>query len=438
MMKHFARKAAALGCAAALSVGLMTGCAGGTGADKGVDPATVKDGKISGEISFQTWSLKNDKFTPYFTELIRNFEKKYPDVKVKWMDQPGDGYEDKLLQQANSDELPDVVNVPPEYALSLARAGKLLDLKKADEKALGDYVKGGTQAYQFHGLEGTYAYPWYLGVSFNYWNTDALKAAGLDPNNPPTTEEAYEKAAAQAADKKIALLNTVPNVGFFASRGIKIFDESKREFVFDNPEAQKLVEEYAKLYQKGAMPAELLSAVDNGQPANEAFYKGTLGNIQSTPSFADNLKTDAPTLVDKVKVTEPWETPQLLVQGIGVSANSKNAAAALAFAQFVTNNENQVSFVKLAKGFMPGTVEGNKNPDQFASKDDSPLMKQALAVSAKTVQRAKLLYPLEMSNDMKTAVLQEIALAMKGDKTAKEALAAAQKKCNDMMKDLDS
>lgn len=437
-MNSVVRKAAALCSVATLSVAFLAGCAGGSDKDAGVDPATVKDGKVEGQITFQTWSLKNDRFTPYFENLIKDFEKQNPKVTVKWMDQPGDGYADKLLQQANAGELPDVVNVPPEYALTLAHANKLLDLKKADDKALDSYVDGGLKAYQYHGLDGTYAYPWYLGVVTNYWNKDALTKAGLDPNKPPTNDDEYLKQAAQAADKNVALLNTVPNVGFFASRGIKIFDEQKRQFTFANADSEKLLKEWVDLYQKGAMPAELLSSVDNGQPANEAFYKGTLANIQSTPSFAASLKTDAPTLLDKVSVTEPWETPQLLAQGIAVSANSKHAAAALAFAQFVTNNENQVNFVKEAKGFLPGTKAGNKNPEDFIASDDTPLMKEAVKASAKTIQRAKLLYPLEMSNDMKTAVQQEMALAMQGKKDPKAALEDAQKKCNDMMKDIDS
>lgn len=41
--------------------------------------------------------------------------------------------------------------------------------------------------------------------------------------------------------------------------------------------------------------------------------------------------------------------PPLFVQGICVSADSKNPNLALAFAQYVTNNANQVDFVKLAQ-----------------------------------------------------------------------------------------
>lgn len=428
-MKHISRKVATAIVATTLALS-MTACTGG-GSKGTKDVANIKKQEVAGEISFQTWSLKNDKFTPYFTKVIADFEKKYPKVKIKWMDQPGDGYEDKLLQQANSDQLPDVVNIPPEYGAPLAKAGKLLDLKAADEKTLTEYVKGGIEAYQYHGIKGSYAYPWYLGVSFNYWNQDALKKAGLD--KPPASEAEFIAAAEKAAKAGVALVNTAPHAGFIASRGVKIWNPETRKFNFNTPEAIKVVETYKKLYQEKAMLPEIITQIDNGQPANEAFYKGTMGAIQSTPSFADNLKKEAPSLVDKVIPTEPWEEVQLLAQGIAVSANSKHPAAALAFAQFVTNTDNQVAFVKLAKGFMPGTLAGNANPQSFASENDSKLLKEALAVSAKTITKAKMLTPLEMSNEMKTVVLQQVSLALQGSITVEKALATATEKCNKLM-----
>ena len=71
----------------------VAACGSGTAGDDG--------GKK--EISFQTWNLKNDKYTPYFEALIKAYEKDHPDVTVKWLDAPSDGYEDKLsrLRPAN-------------------------------------------------------------------------------------------------------------------------------------------------------------------------------------------------------------------------------------------------------------------------------------------------------------------------------------------------
>ena len=48
----------------------VAACGSGTAGDDG--------GKK--EISFQTWNLKNDKYTPYFEALIKAYEKDHPDV----------------------------------------------------------------------------------------------------------------------------------------------------------------------------------------------------------------------------------------------------------------------------------------------------------------------------------------------------------------------
>lgn len=98
----------------------VAACGSGTAGDDG--------GKK--EISFQTWNLKNDKYTPYFEALIKAYEKDHPDVTVKWLDAPSDGYEDKLSSQAAAGELPDIVDGGNSILYGLAKAGALLDVSK--------------------------------------------------------------------------------------------------------------------------------------------------------------------------------------------------------------------------------------------------------------------------------------------------------------------
>ena len=52
---------------AAFSIGVLalTSCTGG-GASSGASGPIDTSGELSGKIQFQTWSLKNEKFTPYF------------------------------------------------------------------------------------------------------------------------------------------------------------------------------------------------------------------------------------------------------------------------------------------------------------------------------------------------------------------------------------
>ncbi|NGQ29828.1 sugar ABC transporter substrate-binding protein, partial [Staphylococcus aureus] len=112
-------------------------------------------------------------------------------------------------------------------------------------------------------------------------------------------------------------------------------------------------------------------------------------------------------------------------------ADSKNPNLALAFAQYVTNHANQVDFVKLAQGFLPGTKEANENTDSFTSVISDPQMKKAAEALAGEMKSAKIGEPMAYTDAMKAYVGQQISSAMRGDISAKDALDRAVKYCND-------
>lgn len=423
---NLSRRYMLLGLSAATAATLAA-CTGSTdNTSSGGDSVDVADGELSGEITFQTWSLKNEKFTPYFEALIKDFEDKNPGTTIKWIDQPGDGYEEKILQQANSGELPDVVNLPSDFAYQLAQVDQLVDLKTATPEAIPNYVPGGLSAYTFDGVEGTFGYPWYLGTDVCWWNTDLLAQAGLDVADAPTNLEEYYAWAETAAAKGVKLVSYMPGVTDFKNGGVTIFKDGK--FVFNTDEAAAIVDRFAGFYKNGAMPAEALN--DDTADNARMFTQEKAGYTTATTSFVSQLENDAPNVLKHVDCTPRFETAPLFTQGISVAKGSKNMALALAFAQFVTNNDNQVAFVMLARGFMPGTVEGNNNPESFTSGFDNELLKKAVGMAASAMPKAEMSAPIQYSNDMKTYVQQQIALAIKGDTTAKAALDAAVEYCN--------
>ncbi len=84
--------------------------------------STDASGKVEGDITFQTWNLRAN-FKPYFDGLIADFEKKYPGTHVKWIDQPAEGYADKLSADAAGGTLPDVVKSRPTCSPPWSRRG---------------------------------------------------------------------------------------------------------------------------------------------------------------------------------------------------------------------------------------------------------------------------------------------------------------------------
>lgn len=408
----------------------LTACTGG-GTTSSQPTSGSAEGEITGQITFQTWSLKNDKFTPYFEKLIKDFEAEHEGVTINWIDQPGDGYEEKILQQANSGELPDVVNLPDTFAYQLAKLGKLTDLKTAAPDSLDAYVEGGLGGYSFEkeGVEGTFAYPWYLGTDLNWWNMSVMKEAGYTADTLPTSEDEWFAAAkkvAESTDSKTPLISAMPDAIAIENAGITLWDGEK--FVFNTDEAAAYIDKYKELYAAGAMPSE---ALNNDYAGNTAmFTQGKAGYTTATASFVGQVTNDAPNLLPELLPTQRFVTPPLFVQGVSVAKESKNMATALVFAQYVTNNENQVEFVKLAQGFMPGTKEANENPESFTGVIEDKTMAAAVELAAKQMDRARGTSVMQYTDDMKKYVGQQIALAIKGDISSKEALDKAVDYCN--------
>lgn len=169
--------------AAVLATAACTGGGGGSSSPtQGASQAPVS-GSVTGEITLQTWAL-TPKFTDYLNGVITDFQSAHPGATVKLVDQPGDGYSEKVLTQAGSGTLPDVVNLPPDIAYPLAKNGLLQDVSASDSTLDATYVKGAVDAYRYKGVTGVFGYPWYLNTDVDYWNKTMFSKCGLDPAKP--------------------------------------------------------------------------------------------------------------------------------------------------------------------------------------------------------------------------------------------------------------
>ncbi|WP_427017626.1 ABC transporter substrate-binding protein [Pseudarthrobacter sp. P1] len=420
MRKH-APKLAALAVAALA----LAGCGGA-----GSATPQAASGQVTGDVTLQTWSL-TPKFTDYLNEVIAGFEAKYPGTKVKLVDQPGDGYSDKVLTQASSGTLPDVVNLPPDFALPLAKQGMLLDISTVDKTLQDTYVAGGLSAFEYKGVNGVFGYPWYLNTDVSYWNTDKLDANGLDAKNPPKTTAdlfAQAKTMHDASGGKEYLISRKPGLDDFTRGGIDILAEDGKTVVFNTDKAAAMLDQYRDAFKAGYMPPTVLNNdyLGNSKLFGEGKVAWTTGGGNSIPSF----EKDNPSLAGKVVATPSLDSPPLYVQGLGVSAKSKNQPAAIALAQWVTNAENQGKFAHLVNIF-PSTKSSASDP-YFAKSDGTPAS-DAKVLAFKELETAKNLQPYEINGAMSDILSQQIALAIKGDVSSKAALDDAASKINQML-----
>ncbi len=403
----------------------------GSGGDEG--GSTDASGKVEGDITFQTWNLRAN-FKPYFEGLIADFEKKYPGTKVKWVDQPAEGYADKISADAAGGTLPDVVNVSPDLVAPLAKAGLALDLDKSAAKYKKEYLPGAWASHEIPGMEGTYAFPWYLNTGPLFYNKSLFKEAGLDASKPPKTYDELFDDALELADKsdgKVATLANVPTIEDFGRYGVELMNKEGTAFAFNDAKGVELLTKYKELYDAKALDSQALTATP--ESSGKKFLTEAVAMNPGSALDLGNFKKQAPNLYKNIGITDQITSTgkvNMYVMGVMVNAQTKRTPAAVAFAHYVTDAQNQMSFAKKVAIF-PSTA-GSLDDPYFTEEDGTDETRVRIA-AAKSLKNAVNYTPVLFSEQMKTELRNSVAKALQGKVSPEEALDNAVKACDRLL-----
>ncbi|MGW1893643.1 ABC transporter substrate-binding protein [Streptomyces sp. NPDC002004] len=421
----------AVAAAAAVAVVLPLSACGGGGDDPG--PADAS-GKVQGDITFQTWNLRAN-FTPYFDGLIKDFEKKYPGTHVKWVDQPAEGYADKISADAAGGTLPDVVNVSPDLVAPLAKAGLALDLDRAARKYRKEYLPGAWVSHRVPGLDGTYAFPWYLNTGPLFYNKRLFTRAGLDASRPPKTyDEVFADALTMARKShgKVATLANVPTIEDFGRYGVPLMNAQGTGFTFNGPKGVELLTKYKELYDAQALDPQALTATP--ESSGKKFLTEAVAMNPGSALDLDNFKKQAPTLYRNIGITDQISNTgkdNMYVMGVMVNSRSRQKPAAVAFAHYVTDAPNQMSFAKKAAIF-PST-RGSLDDPYFTRQDGTDVTRVRIA-AAKSLKTAVNYTPVLFSEQMKVELRNAVARALQGKESPGAALDNAVRACDRLLR----
>lgn len=390
---------------------------------------TASDGGSSTEISFQTWNLKNDTYTPYFNKLVKEFEKENPGVTVKWIDQPAENYDQKLSTDAAANQLPDVVNVSEPQAYNLAKAGALLNLSKEASEYAKDYLPDVWSGSTFKGNgidEGVYGFPWYMNIDVAYINKTVFEQCGLDVNDPPKTyDDLFSRAKTVAKNcggenYMLAVPRILPSE--FSEYGVKFMNSDHSKFTFNSAKGVEYIQNYVEMYKDGSFPRDGLNS--NTITAENLYFQGNIAYMPDSTSSVAAFKQNAPDLYDQLDVA-PLVTNEkntLNPMLFAVNSQTKNKELALKLANFLTNKKNQIEFSKKSNTYP--SAAGAMDDPFFTDVDESTLEGKVLKVAREEIDNGTVanFSPEVSDSDGANYMSPEIIKAIQGQQTAKEAL----------------
>ncbi|GHH44435.1 ABC transporter substrate-binding protein [Streptomyces candidus] len=386
--RNNSRSVAAVSLAALLA---LTATACGDGGTTG----SGDEGSGKGEITF--WDNNGGVRTAVWQEIIKDFESKNPDIKVKYVPVPSEDVQSKYDTAIAGGGLPDVGGVGAAYLANMVAQEALEPVgERIKTSSLnGKLVPVMVDSVKTAGGRGDelYSVPTSASNGTLYYRTDLFKAANLQP---PTTWKLFYEAAEKLTDAKNNKFGYTIRGGpgsiaqaldaAYGQSGITEFWNGDRTTVND-PKNVAALEKYVGLYKRTTPAADV----------NNDFKKmvsqwdtGTIGMLShNLGSYTDHVKAlgeerfaGIPGPIGdngvRVQVSNP-------VDGLGLFKGSKNKAAAWKFIEFAASHESNSKWNKSA-GAMPANTEAAKDPWVNASEPTRLGAKTLTDGSTKLVQ----------------------------------------------------
>jgi multiple sugar transport system substrate-binding protein len=371
-------------------------------------------------------------------KLVEAFEKKHPNIKVKYKEMPTDtgvSHDQYVtMLSAQSSEI-DVFDLDVIWPAEFAQAGYVQDLDRfiqRDNIDMSQYIQGAVEAGNFNGKQ--WAMPKFIDAGLLYYRKDIVK----EP--PKTWDELIELAkkhkgekgtksgfVMQAAQYEGLVCNFIE---FAGSYGGRILDE-KGNVVINSPETVKGLEKMIEVVKSGAVPGNILAIKE---PETHQMYKeGESVLARNWPyMFAIVQNPDESKIVDKVAVAplpkgDKESAAALGGWMIGINKYSKNKEAAWEFVKFVSGPEGQ----KISALY-------SHSPTYLPTYDDPEVQKaNPLYADENFVKGVSAAIPRPVSPEypkISEIIQVEVSKALAGKQSAKEAVKNMEKQLKEVVK----
>ena len=351
------------------------------------------------------WTLDlAPRFNSYLRAVIAAWEAENPGVQVRWTDVPWSAVERKLLAAVFARTAPDLVNLNPPFAASLASKGGLLDLTPLLPAGAGArYLPSIWQAGRLDG--GQFALPWYLTARISMVNQQLLRQAGYAA--PPQRWQqlpAFAEAVRRRTGRYALFMTVVPDdsaelLETFVQMGVQLLDQRRRA-AFNTAAGRRAFAFWTDLYRRGLLPREVLS--QGFRRAIELYQSGDLAQVATGPDFLANLQTNAPGIASHTRPYPPITgvdgVANVAMMNLVVPRQSAMAAEAVSFGLHLTNASNQLAFAREARVLPSSPAALTRLELELAAERDgdrppSRLVEQARLLSARTLARGRVLVP---------------------------------------------
>ncbi|MFG2650585.1 ABC transporter substrate-binding protein [Streptomyces sp. NPDC048436] len=381
---------------AAIALTVVLGLTASACGDDGSGIAGEKGGEGSGKGTITFWDNNTAVRRDIWMEIIKDFEKKYPDIKVDYVGVPAENAQSKYDNSIQGGGLPDVGGVGAAMLAAIAAQGALEPLQDrlAESPLEGRLSKSMlTSTASAGGSSELFMIPTSANNGVLYYRTDLFKAAGLAA---PTTWDKFYEAADRLTDKDknqfgYTIRGGVGSIAqaldaMYGQSGIESFwNADGTKTTVNDPKNVAALKKYVALYKKTTPSADLNN---NFTQMVAQWDGGRIGLLShNLGSYQDHVKAlgakkfrglPAPKQADgkRVQVSNP-------IDGLSIFRTSTKKKAAWKFIEYASSHEASSKFNESA-GLIPANNAAVK--DAWVKKSEpTRLAADALSSPATTI-----------------------------------------------------
>ncbi|MGG1679338.1 ABC transporter substrate-binding protein [Neobacillus sp. NRS-1170] len=315
-------------------------------------------------------------YAPYFEEVVKDFEKQNPNIKIKMEAIADEPIKDKLRVILGGNEVPDIMfSWSGEFARKFVRANAALDLTpylNEDTAWKNSFIPASLQPFTSDGKN--YGIPLRFNGKFFVYNKKIFEKYNLQ--EPATWDEFLQTldTLKKGGETPLILGNQDPWAAIHyltglnqkeVSQDVRMKDYNPGSGEFTDPGYVKAMQLLADLNKKGYFMKNVNSS--SHDMAKQLFFagKGAIMYVE-LEEFADmdkNMKGNwgffpMPSITDG-KGNQNFITGA--PDGFIVSSKTKHPKEAIQFLKFLTSKENSLKLVKQIG--WPSPIDGATNPD---------------------------------------------------------------------------
>ena len=329
----------------------------------------VFQNKKNEEKTFSFWTIQlKAPAGDIINKNIEKFKKLHPDIKVVWVDIPIAEAQKRTIASILGGNPPDLINLNPEFSLSLAQKNTLEFFSEDDAK---NFNEGLVNKLKYDGK--IYALPFYATSAVTILNKEKFK-------NCKINLKTYDDILKLSACKNPPIFGISLNEGDSFSKILNKYDVNSKTLNEKN-----LKNVYFKFYDMNKNGLLLKDTLTITHRENiEKYMSGSASFIVAGSNFISMIKENAPTIYNNSillpQLTGSNREYDISIMNFIIPKKAKNKEYAKEFINLLSDYESQMQLAKKTNVLPANKIALN---DDYFKICGNELMENARCIAAK-------------------------------------------------------